>query len=151
MSDFKIRLRTDQGDIDSYNSIEIPINGPAPANVLISITGVAEVNLDTDNDLRTEDLRHGDVYISTTYLLHDTDHYIDGASMASLASIASDDSTEGDLFDADDVPVLFAVDAIDTEPDATRLIQLHLQIAAAGDIAISKISFQSNILIARTQ
>ncbi len=138
-------------DLINYNSWCIPIRGPAPANVLVTISGIAVLNLDTDADLSTESKKEGDVYIITLFGLKPTDTFVDGSAVVTLARISADDSTGGTLFDRDYVPVLFALDDVEVGLNEVRFVHIRVRIVVGGDIALDKIAFQANVLIHREQ
>jgi|GEM_PF-2206839 hypothetical protein len=138
-------------DLISYNSWCIPIRGPAPANVLATISGIAALDLDTDDDLGTESKKEGDVYIMTLFGLKPTDTFVDGSAVVTLARVCSDDSTKGTFFDGDDVPVLFALDDVEVGLNEVKLVHIRVHIVVGGDIALDKIAFQANVLIHREQ
>lgn len=148
MSGFTVYCRADQGKVFNNQSMEIPIRGSAQANILVTITGVAVPDLDNERDLDSEDNQAGDIYITTLYQLDKNDRFVDGSALVSLARIDADDSVNGTFFDADDVPLLFAINAVEVGPDMSRFIQLHLAVDIAGDMVLKRIAFQANILLA---
>src|SRR5579884_1343227 len=126
-------------DLISYNSWCIPIRGPAPANVLATISGIAALDLDTDDDLGTESKKEGDVYIMTLFGLKPTDTFVDGSAVVTLARVCSDDSTKGTFFD------------VEVGLNEVKLVHIRVHIVVGGDIALDKIAFQANVLIHREQ
>lgn len=126
------------GEVISYNDMEIPIRGPAPARTLISITGVARIDLDTNEtwpDEPSETARFLDVLIFTKYQVPQ-EQWVDGTATASLASIQGDD--EGVHF--------FGIENAKTELGTAGLVQVRLTVLLQGDVALYRISFQAYIL-----
>ena len=138
---FPFHLDHALGDIVNYNSWCIPIRGPVPANVLVTISGIAVLNLDTNLDLDTESEIDGDIYIITSFGLKPTDTLVDASTIVTLARISADDSTE----------VLFALDEVEVGLNENRFIQMRAHIVVGGDIALDRIAFQANVVIGRVQ
>jgi|ERR1700730_7102393 len=144
MVNFKRVLDTDTGGVESHHFCEVPVSGPGTANRLVTITGVAISDVDTGDE--TDHDMSGDIFIKTDYRLKDQDKYKDivngnktllAATYVSLASIAADDSTD----------VTYAVNRVFTDVDSANRIQIHIQADLHGDVTLSRISYQTNILL----
>ncbi len=143
---FHLSVSADQGQITNPRFLEIPIQGPKPANLLVTLTGVAIVVPDDEawdqlNDGYSGSTTAGDIYIETNYKLRDSDELVDQATWVSLASIDADD----------DPDFIIAINSAETLERTSNVIQVHVAALTNDDASILRISYQSNILVNRTQ
>jgi hypothetical protein len=139
---FHFTVYADQGQVANPQFLEIPIQGPAPANRLVIVTGVAIVAADEDNwHLLTgggeDSSAKGDIYIETNYKLRDNDQLIDSATWISLASIEGDDDPDFTL----------AVDSAEALKRTSNVIQIHVVAATSDDVSLLRVSYQANLLV----
>jgi hypothetical protein len=95
--------------------------------------------LATDEVLNTEDKTDVDFFIDTDYKLLDNDVLIDGSAYVTLSGIAADDSTD----------FLLALDTTEVRLRTSKVVQLKVSGAVAGDTGLHRIGYQVNLLVMR--
>jgi hypothetical protein len=138
---YRIEVAADMGEVVDARHLEIPVQGPEGANLLVFINGVTLKGLDTDDDFRTRAFSPVNFFIDTDYKLRDDDRLIQSSAYACLSSIGADDST----------PFLLALDETIVKVRTSRVIQLYLNGAVEGDTALYRIGYQVNLLVLRTR
>ena len=141
---FKIPLDVDQCDVESHRFCEIPVMGPGVANRLVIITGIAVVAADTP-DPRTF---RGDVYIKTDYIVNPPDQWL-GIVNGNATLLQTTYAALADINNESEGESLFAVDEASTQRNTDGRIQVNLRLAAQGDVALMRVSYQACILIRR--
>jgi hypothetical protein len=152
MTNFPMKtLDTNTGGVESHHFCEVPVSGPGNVNRLVTITGVAISDVDLEPpQTDPTDISTGNIFIITDYQLKVQDKYkeiVNGnkellaATYVALASIAADDRGH-------EIPDLtFAVDSVSAIVNGANRIEIHIQAALQGDATLSRISYQTNILI----
>ena len=136
MTEF-VPLATDLGGVGSFGHLEIPIQGPGGANLLVCINGITLSGLDVDWDEEVP-IR---IVVETEYKLRDDDQIIGAiAAYASLASIAADD----------DKPLEIALDEISAIRRTSNVVALIVTGKLLGDTTLFRIGYQINLTLVRT-
>jgi hypothetical protein len=136
----RIQIAADMGEVTAARHLEIPIQGPGRANLLVCINGITVKGFDTDDDFRNGREPTGiEIFIDTDYKLRDDDVLVNATAYACLASMGTDDSTGFQL----------ALDDSFVEVRTSRVVRLRLTGQAEGDTAIYRIGYQANLLVMR--
>src|SRR5882672_11186944 len=131
----RIQLAVDMGDVTAAAHLEIPVQGPGNANLLVCINGITLRGFDTDDDFGNgREPTDIEIFIDTDYKLRDDDVLLNHTAYASLASMGTDDSTGFQL----------ALDQSFVEMRTSRVIRLRLTGKAEGDTALYRIGYQAN-------
>jgi hypothetical protein len=171
MSDFDITVDTDY--IASWGALEIPVQGPASANTLVVLTGIAFFGLDIDGENLITDIQpplridvhsgdgagddrpfYGQLLVRTGYMVTPPDRYKDVAGDGDLQRTAYVRLAHGDGDDTD--VALIGVETADAYVD-DRYAQtnsrppgeviLAAQLAINGDCTLDAISYQIHLLL----
>src|SRR3954447_14679582 len=90
----RIQIAADMGEITGARHLEIPIQGPGHANLLVCINGITLKGFDTDEDFRNQrEPTDIEIFIDTDYKLRDDYVLVNSTAYACLASMGTDDST----------------------------------------------------------
>jgi hypothetical protein len=136
-----IEVSADKDEVESARHLEIPIQGPAPANLLVQINGIAKPELDLfGTQTGPNEIATVHVYIDTDYKLRDDDVLVNSAVYACLASIDCDESP----------PHRWALDQTNIVLRTSKVIALHATCVLQNDVALHRIGYQVSLLIART-
>jgi len=126
--------------VASARHLEIPIQGPGAATLLVVINGVAIPDVIIPEDLHDSEARTPfDFFIDTDYKLRDDDRLLGSSAYVSLASIDSDDSRK----------FLLALDSTEVKVRTSKVIQLKANGALEGDSGLHRIGYQVNLLVER--
>jgi hypothetical protein len=132
-----IQLAADLGDVGSAGYLEIPIQGPAGANLLVCINGITLSGLEIDP---SDDPTPIHFVVETQYKLRDDDLVIGQiAAFASIASFAADDSEELEV----------ALNEVSAIRRTSNVVALIVNGELLGDTALFRIRYQINLTISR--
>jgi hypothetical protein len=120
----------------SFGHLEIPIQGPGGANLLVCINGITLRGLDVDSDEEVP-IR---IVVETEYKLRDDDQIGGIAAYASLASIAADGGE----------PLEIALDEISAIRRTSNVVALIVTGKLLGDTTLFRIGYQINLTLVRT-
>lgn len=143
VQNFQLVLDVDQCGAESHRFCEIPVSGPGKANRLAIITGIAVPALDTsDPDVSYK----GDIYIKTDYIVNSPDRWLNIVN-GNTSLLQATTATLANIFDESEGPSLFAVDEVAAQRNTDGRIQINLRVAIQGDVTLSRIAYQANVLI----
>ncbi|PYQ26617.1 MAG: hypothetical protein DMF56_23690 [Acidobacteria bacterium] len=138
----RIQIAADMGEVTAARHLEIPVQGPGRANLLVCINGITLKGFDTDEDFRNgREPTDIEIFIDTDYKLRDDDVLLYSTAYSCLASMGTDDDTGFQL----------ALDQSFAEVRTSRVVRIRLTGTAEGDTAIYRIGYQANLLLARTR
>ena len=135
MSSDTITLSADLGDIGSLGRIDIPVQGPGGANLLVMLNGITLSGVDVDWNAEVP----LSFLIETDFKLGNGDVLRASTGYVCLASIGADDNK----------PMEVALDQVTVIQRTSDVIALLLQGAILGDTTIFRIAYQANLLIKR--
>jgi hypothetical protein len=131
-----IQLAADLGEVGSMGHLEIPIQGPGGANLLVCINGITLSGLDVNN----EEPEHFRIVVETEYKLRDDDQLIGGiAAFASLASIAADGGE----------PLEIALNEVSAIRRTSNVVALIVSGELLGDTTLFRIGYQISLTLLR--
>ncbi len=131
-----ISLATDLGEVGSIGQFEIPISGPAGANLLVCINGITLRGLDID----WEEPLPIRIVVETEYKLRDDDQVVGIAAYATLASIATDGGGSFEI----------ALNDVSAIRRTSNIVALIVNGELLGDTTLFRIGYQINLTLRRT-
>jgi hypothetical protein len=141
MTTVRIPLSFDNGDIGSARFVELPVTGRDNANLLVMIDGLALPPFDSiPGDAPVDD---ADLHIGTNYKVKDQDTLIDSSAYACFGGVqADDDASTGSKFD-------LTLGSTSVVVATSGVVQLNLRIQLAGDLSVTQIGYQVNLVLRR--
>jgi hypothetical protein len=128
---------------ETYTEIEVPIRGPGALTTLVTISGIAIVEMDVCSETTGADLRklyQFRLFVETKYRFDVATDFRGGSAYAWLSSFQDDDY---------DLPNSVAINAVAVKLNSNNRVELLIEGDLHGDIAVERIGYQLYVLSAK--